>query len=298
MLRWRPAIYKLNIMWCKRVIPVKCCVLVITGLLSVSQARAQVVQTGIKSGLNMSWVRYEDSGVRYRTNVRPVLGWNAGFVAAFKMKDRFFLNTELIYSRKGRITVNDKDHTVAEQDELRDRTIYQYIEIPIIYNVHFKGHLKLKNVRNFKWYAGIGPNFSYWLSGKGNISHYDLTEFGGPDANLDYKLKFGKKPPEADDESSIVYADGVRRFQLGVNIGGGLLLEPIGKQKIMVDLRFELGHTWLGTGVADFTVPAKYDDNLKARNMGLRFSVMYLLEHNLDKKVRKRGKSDFKKRRL
>jgi hypothetical protein len=86
-------------------------------------------------------------------------------------------------------------------------------------------------------------------------------------------------------------------MQVGVNIGAGILLEPANGRKVMVDLRFELGHTWLGKPEsADYVFPATFYNNLKARNMGLRFSVMYLLESNLDKKVRNKGKSVVKEK--
>jgi hypothetical protein len=45
---------------------------------------------------------------------------------------------------------------------------------------------------------------------------------------------------------------------------------------------------------ADYVIPVTYDDNLQARNLGFRFSVMYLYESNLNKKVRNKGKSNLK----
>jgi hypothetical protein len=67
----------------------------------------------------------------------------------------------------------------------------------------------------------------------------------------------------------------------------------------MIDLRMELGPTWLGNAEsASYALPPSYDDNLRARNLGVRFSVMYLFETNLDKKIRNKGKSTKKKRRL
>jgi hypothetical protein len=250
-------------------------------------ASAQLLHAGLKAGANISWVRPDESEFRDQVNIAPIPGFNAGAVFSFKMKDRFFLHTEILYSTKGRQTKGELG--------LDEKVVYNYIDLPLTYNIYFKAHLKMKHIRHFRWYTGIGPNFGYWLGGKGTIKHYELTEFDV--SELKYKVKFGERPEEDMGKTDIVYVKDANRFQLGVNIGGGILLEPINGSKIMLDARFELGHTWLGTPEsADYVIPVSYTDNLKTRNMGLRFSLMYLLETNLDKKVRNKGKSTLKHR--
>jgi hypothetical protein len=268
-------------------IPFKCFLLFVS--LQISNAGySQIIQAGLKGGFNLSWVRPNDKEFRDKYDIDPVPGFNAGAVFSFKMKDRFFLNTEILYSTKGRVTTGPLD--------LKDKVIYRYIEVPLIYNVHFKGQLKMKNVKQFKWYVGIGPNFSYWLGGKGAIEHFEFNDYGVPE--IEYKLKFGERTEEDEGESEIVYVEGAKRLQLGVNIGGGIILEPINNRKVMLDIRFELGHTWLGRAEStDYVFPESYNDNLRTRNMGLRFSLMYLLEFNTDKKVKNKGKSTKKIRR-
>jgi hypothetical protein len=258
-------------------------------LLIQTQLSAQVIHAGIKGGFNYSWVRFEDAEYRNETTVEPVMGFNAGIVAAFKMKDRFFLHTELLYSKKGRI--------VKGPFGSEDKTIYNYIELPLTYNIYFKGKLGKESTRYFKWYAGIGPNFSYWLSAKGSLANDELREYFVE--SLDYEVRFGERPASEVGNSELVYYKDVKRMQLGVNIGGGILLEPRNGSKVALDIRFELGHTWLGTPESsDFVLPATYEDNLRARNMGLRISGIYMLEFNTDKKVMNKGKSTKKKRRL
>lgn len=278
----------------KRILFGKYLVLVIIGTLTGHNVFSQIIHAGIKAGYQLSWTRSDDSDFRRRTTIAPVSGYNVGAVVSFKVKDRYFLHTEYLYSIKGKY-ITDYTHTVGPKDEaLEDKVFYHYIDVPVLYNVQFKS--RLGNSREFKWYAGIGPIFSYWLGGKGTLKSGELVEY--PFDHLDYKLNFGPRPDNSVHEN--VYINDARRFQLGFNLGGGILLEPANsKSKIMIDVRFELGHTWLGKPEsADYSLPVLYDDNLRARNMGLRASVMYLIEHNLDKKVRKKGKSDFKKRRL
>jgi hypothetical protein len=175
---------------------------------------------------------------------------------------------------------------------LEDRVTYNYIEIPLLYNIHFKG--SLGGSRQFKWYAGAGPLFSYWLGGSGRIDSDEFAENNFPP--FEYKIRFGERGEDIG-EYDIIYVKDVNRFQLGFTFGGGLMLEPAGSGKIMIDLRGELGHTWMGTpSSADYVLPVTYDDNLKARNIGVRFSVMYLFERNMDKKVRNKGKSNLKQK--
>lgn len=263
-------------------------ILIVVFILTIKTSSSQVVYAGLKGGYNLSWLRYTDSRYRDQTSIYPVSGFSAGGAFAFKMKDRYYLHTEILYATKGKLTKGNLG--------LKDRVIYNYIEVPLIYKVYFKSQLKLKTVKVFKWHAGIGPNFSYWLGGKGAISNDELREYEV--VELKYKMKFGKRPDADYGRSDLVYYDGVKRFQLGLNVGGGFLLEPVNNNKIMLDLRFEFGHTWLGKAESsDFIYPATYEDNLQARNMGLRLSLMYFLETNLDKKVRNKGKSTIKQKK-
>jgi hypothetical protein len=251
--------------------------------LSAIQGSCQVVHLGIKGGAQLSWVRADDKAFRKMVKIQPAPGFNAGLVASFKVKERYFLHTEYLFSTKGKIIRGRVDRM------LEDRITYQYIDVPIMYNIHFRG--SLGGVRRFQWYAGAGPLFSYWLGGKGFINCDEFAENEFPP--FDYTIRFGERGEDRG-EFDAIYIKDAKRLQLGFTLGGGVMVEP-GNKKIMVDVRFELGHTWLGTPTsADYVLPVTYDDNLKARNMGLRFSVLYLLATNLDKKVRNKGKSNLK----
>lgn len=247
---------------------------------------AQIMQFGVKAGPQMTWMASDDAGFKDQVKINPRIGYNAGLVLSFKVKERYFLHTEYIFSTKGKVNRGKIDKI------LEDRVTYNYVEIPMLYNVHFKG--RVGGSREFKWYAGAGPLFSYWLGGRGWLNSDEFLENGFPP--FEYKIRFGERGEDIG-EYDIIYVHDVKRFQLGFNLGGGVMLEPATGGKVMFDVRFDLGHTWLGTPTStDYVLPVTYDDNLKARNMGLRFSVMYLFERNLDKKVRNKGKSNIVKK--
>src|SRR5690606_34698728 len=139
---------------------------------------AQIVRVGLKGGTQLNWTRLDSPSFRDSVRVSPTLGFMAGAVVSFKVKDRYFLHTEYLYSQKWTIIEGKTDPLH------NDRLIYQYIEVPILYTMHFK--CKIGKDRNFKWYLGAGPNISYMLGGKGTIRSSDLFENGRP--SLDYSI--------------------------------------------------------------------------------------------------------------
>jgi hypothetical protein len=260
---------------------------------------AQIIEAGFKSGFNYSWVRYDDRDWRKKTKTYPIPGYSLGGVVSFKVKDRYFLHTEYLFTTKGRInkTYIDKDAFIVDQ-VLRDRTRLYYMEIPVLYNVFFKGHLKAHGDRTFKYYAGGGPIFSYWLGGRGKIFSDQHLEGQLPADK--YKIKFGTRNLDFQKRDE-VYIPAPNRLQIGLAAGGGILTEPTTKNRIMIDFRIEYGHTWWaksgeGADTEDIYFPVNYKPSLKVRNMGMRLSAIYAIELNTNKKVRNKGKSSLRKK--
>lgn len=241
---------------------------------------AQIIRAGIKAGPQLSWVGVDDPKYKTVATVRPTAGFHAGLVLAFKVKDRYFLNTEYIYSQKGKSVKGKVD------PNLDDRVVYHHIDVPVLFSMHFKG--KLTETRQFKWYVNAGPNISYWLGGNGVIKSGDLIE--NSMSELRYKINFGSRPDH--NNPDILYVKDANRLQFGMSIGAGLLLEPADKQKVMIDFRYEIGHTRIGTSESSqFLIPSDYQDSLKGRNKGIRLSIIYLFEFSSDRKERNKGKS-------
>lgn len=253
--------------------------------LQFQTSSAQIIRAGFTAGAQLSWVRLDDSSFRDSVSISPVPGFRVGGVLSFKVKDRYFLHTEYVYSQKGKIARGKID------DQLKDEVTYRYLEVPILFTMHFKG--TIGKDRQFKWYVGAGPNISYMLGGKGTIASGELKEDGVD--KLDYKIYFENRPDNTL-YSGNVYYPVVNRFQFGLDVGAGLLLEPFEGHKVMIDLRYGFDQTRISRDAnADYQRPADYDDNLRQRNRSIRASVIYLLEYNLDKKERNKGKSNKKR---
>ncbi len=251
--------------------------LIVPGFKSVAQ-----VLVGPVAGANVSWITYDDKDYKDYYGISPVIGFHAGAQVSFRVQKRFFLNTSLIYSTKGKLEKGKLDATY------RNQARYNYIEIPIVYTAEFKGNFGKGN-RQYKWYIGAGPNVSYWLGGKGKISSSDLEE--GSVSQLKYKIAFEKEEENVDyDQLGI---QNPNRIQLGLNIATGFVFEPIGYHKVMVLFRYELGHTFLSGDSNGVLKGLTYQDNMRVRNQGFRVSLSYLID--LKTAERKKGKTTLNK---
>jgi hypothetical protein len=244
------------------------------------QGQAQIVRAGLKIGGQLSWTTIEDASFKDTVRSKPTQGISAGLVFSFKVKNRYFLHTEYLYTTKTKL------YTGKVDPRLKDRVSYNYFEVPIMFSMHFRG--KVGKDQNFKWYGGVGPNIAYLLGGRGKIQSTQLLE--NDIREHSYKLKFEERRPNQDIDH--VYYSTVNRLQFGINIGAGILFEPIGRHKFMLDLRYTFDQTLFANGMASMEIPQDYEDNLRTRNKSLRLSVMYLIESNINKKQRNKGKSN------
>lgn len=254
--------------------------------LCVLDSRAQVYVGPIAGG-QVSWTKFDNQDFNESYSIKPVWGYHAGANVSLKVRNRFFLHTSVLYSTKGRTIEGRQDRL------LTNKVKYNFIEIPIIYAVDFRG--RLGSGKEFKYYLGLGPNVSYWLGGKGKIYNSDLDENADyASRDLEYRIVF-KKAPQDMVASEMNVAE-PNRMQLGLNLATGLVLEPQPNQRILFLLRYELGHSFLSRTSDGEFVPTYYKDVLQSRNKGIRASVSYLID--LRTEDRKRGKSTIKPKKM
>ena len=249
-------------------------------------AQAQVL-VGPVAGPQVSWVSYDDKSNRNLYNQYPTIGYHAGFGLSFRVHKTFFLHTALLYSQKGK-RLDGKPEADAL---LKFNTRYRYIEMPLVYTAEFRQNVG--SSKQYKWFFGLGPNVSYWLGGKGSLENSQLSEILVP--RINYKIVFDKAEGEyADDEMNV---NDPNRLQLGLNVSGGIVLEPLGYQKIMVTLRYEFGHSFLSpTGRGEFNLTNEYYDDMRVTIQGFRLSFSYLID--LKTEESKKGKSTINKKKL
>lgn len=256
---------------------VKVRILLIFLFLGVTRLAFAQVLIGPVVGINYSWIKFGDKDNLDTFRVAPVVGFHAGAMLSFRVQKRFFLNTSLIYSQKGKNITGKIDH------QLKNNVVYNYIEMPISYTAEFKSTVGVNKV--FKWYLGMGPNISYWLGGKGTLENSDLKEV--EISKQPYRVTFHNDHPNANQMN----VDNANRFQFGLNVTAGVAFEPWeGYKKFVLTVRYEIGHSYLSkTSRGTFANTVSYQDELRSRNMGLRISLAYLFD--LKTEQRKKGKS-------
>ncbi|WP_202855121.1 outer membrane beta-barrel protein [Fulvivirga marina] len=243
---------------------------------------------GPRVGGQMSWVSYDNSQVKEYYDIEPLYGYFGGFTVAFRVRDRFFLQTDFVYSRKGKVIEGTGDASKSDP-ELEYRSITHHFDLPIVYRMDFKGSFG-ENL-GFKYFVGLGPNISYWWKGNGTLKSGELLE--SHIEELEYDVKFGGT--NENDDPSILVIEDANRVQLGINFATGLVLEPTGGGVYIVDFRFELGHSYLyKESPAQFS-NITFVDPVKGRNMGFRLGFAYLLDTKVAQ--RKKGKSTGRNRR-
>ncbi len=238
---------------------------------------------GPKVGVQLSYTSFEDKTNLEKVEVKPLLGWNAGAAIAVEMKKRYYLHFEIIYSLKGKITEGILD------ERFRNQSFNHHIDVPIFFKTDFKARVGKKNI--YRWYGGVGPNISYWLRGNGFIESSDIDE-DFLNTKIKYNVVFGDQPTDLGSPNSF-YVPRANRLQLGLNFGTGLVFEPFNGQRLIIDFRYELGHTFLAQDAGFFGGGIATTEDLKSRNSGFRVSTAYLFNTKIEQ--RRKGKSTVNK---
>ena len=184
---------------------------------------------GFKAGVNASKAYFDNEVYEkyYSTKVKP--GFTAGAIFLIENKKKYGLYAEFLYSQKGKIvesTANDYETNTAT---------YQYLDFPVLFRLKF-------DQAKIGWYLQLGPQVSYWLSGKGSFEVYqedrDIT------VNYDYTINFDE-PKRSSEYMNVTDAN---RTQIGLAVGGGVIWDMKSANYLLLDMRFTFGHTYMGQG--------------------------------------------------
>lgn len=230
---------------------------------TIDQTNAQLL-LGPKAGARVSWLKYEDFAEEDFER-KLSFGYTAGITTAYKVKKRYLIQMDIMYTQNGKKIDGISDPL------LKNYARYHYLNTPIVYKVDFKESFGDKA---FKWYVGAGPNVNFWLGGSGTLKSIELAEENIEQIN--YKLIFSEEP--ANPENGGLYVTEANRLQVGLIISTGIVLEPMPGQTVMIDLRYEWGHSYMARAAGSFTDVLAYKDNLIARNQAIQLSVSYVFD--------------------
>jgi outer membrane protein with beta-barrel domain len=262
---------------------VKAFLLPLIFLAVAAEVNAQLL-IGPEAGVNYSWSTFGDKDMKSEYKVTPVPGFSAGAHVGLRVRKRFFLHASILYSTKGRI-IEGKNSFLYSKMKLN------YIDVPLIYTVDFKG--RIGHNKEFKYNLGVGPTISYWLGGKGFLESSDTREFS-PDEEIYYNIAFHKKKGPDNKENEMII-ESFNRVQLGLNITASLIFEPVVHRHVMLTVRYEWGHSYLSRNANGLFNSVQYQEPLNTKNQGFRITLSYLFDTRTDQ--RKRGKSTYDKKR-
>lgn len=233
---------------------------------------------GPKVGLQAFMPIYGDAEKYDGISLKPRIGFNAGAGFDYNINERFSFYTEFLYSLKG------KSLNGGIRNQFRNSATYHYLEMPVMARLTWKGNIKK---RYFKWYLNGGGTLNYWLAGNGYIKSYEFHEAALE--RLDYVIKFKSAPDFVNSGGFNIYLPEANRVQVGLVLGGGVLLDVARRRQLMIDLRYVLRHSWLAHENAVDVGLDEYYEDFRTLEHTLSLSVAYLFEYNMGD--RRKGKS-------
>ena len=242
---------------------------------------AQKYTVGFRVGGTLNWASFRDKDQKDTFAVRPSKGFTIGALVGFPLKNNYSVIIEGGFSQKSR-TIKD--------DLLQNRSTYQFVDGSLLLRKSYKVGLG-KDIPG-EWFVNIGPEVSYWLSGKG---YFTSVEKGGP--KYPYQIKFDKVP---DGNLNSLYYNGVNKMFFGIVLGVGLKAPLKNNNFITTELRFVSGHTNFGQNKYQYpprewySAILNFNDTLRMNMKLISLSVAYTFD--FDKVESLKGRSTLKKK--
>lgn len=202
-------------------------------LLTTIQTSAQV-KFGVKTGLNVAKMVYDDDGDSDNDIIKSRLNYQLGITAEYAITEKIFLESGLFLNRKG-FRVNEDGGRPANMN-------VSYLEIPI--------QLKYKtNVGKTKLFFHAGPYVGYALSARYTSKEKMFYRDGG--LHKTFKLDIGNDK-----------TDFIKHLDYGINIGAGVEMK-----KFTVGLQYSYG---LANIISNTNDNAKVKNRVATLSVGYR----------------------------
>lgn len=265
-------------------------------LLCVSQLVYSQYWFGPKVGYHYTIHDYQDPNYRDDYKISNNHNFELGVAVTYTATDRYAVHGELYYEGVGNRVQNKKDFVVDSKSN------FNYISAPILFRVSM-GHSPVH------WYLNGGPKVSLWLGGKGQLANGDLSEFEesklDKDGYFNYKIGFRRSTAGGVD-NGVYFVNEANRIQYSLTAGGGFYLDLANGARVMVDFRYNWGHSNMGFNLDpqeqdgtfimagnNTNIPtAGYLENYEYSNNTISFSVGYMFEYNTSFKRKGSSTSD------
>ena len=166
------------------------------------------ITTGISAGRGFSTMSVH---LRDLTTfrIKPIVGLNLNFIADFKLSSSLSLSTGLTFSQKGFRQTLYTQYSPFTSAEMTSNI--NYLEIPLYIKIN-------TNLTKVNFFYGVGPYFSYGLSG--NVSTHT---YGSVDSSYTEDIKWTKSGGFDDKNLPDTYGyTSIKRFDFGIGNMVGL----------------------------------------------------------------------------
>ncbi|MEM9325179.1 MAG: outer membrane beta-barrel protein [Bacteroidota bacterium] len=246
-------------------------VFVIVVLLGISSQASAQYWFGPKVGFHRTDHVYQQSNYKSDSfNVAADYNFQVGAVLTYDASDRFSVHTELNYEqyRKNLESIDTVNFAFSKMN-------YGFLTVPFLMRFNF-------GKAPYLFYVNGGTKLSYWLYGNGRMENSFLQE--AEDPVLNYTLVFN-----ANDDFSKLHLERPNRLQYSLLVGGGVYFDLLNQARIMLDIRYNFGHSNMGfNGSVDWDFES-YVENFEYRHNTLSVSIGYMFEYNAQ--LRRQGRS-------
>lgn len=217
--------------------------------------------------MHMGQVKFERPAFQDQHQSDYHIGGNIGAAITFPVMAPFSLHAELLYTMKGKsLTIPDAS--------IENTARYSYIEMPIMMRIEIWPQEAV--------FLGIGPNLSYWVGGTGKLDDLET-----PAEFTKYDIYFGDNGNPDD-----LRVTDPNRLQLGLLFGIGKRFELQDDRKLIIEMRFEMGHSFLGTEDGAYLESLDFNDNLESKYRLLSLNLGYFWSFH--KKSKRKRSSTYK----
>ena len=216
--------------------------------------------------------QYDEHG-DYPINPSIDFGYSAGGMMSYRVTDRFWFHTELLYTKKG------KQLSGGIRDIFKFTGNYHFIELPVMCRVNYK-------MNGWGWYFNVGGRFSYWLKGSGAFYNFEIYD-AGVNEDQTYTIEFTPKTSNFN-PNNVINVVNPNRLQLGLDFGFGFLFNIQPKRSINLDFRYTLGQSYVASDSPIFFGLFEYSEELRHSIGTAAVSIAYVFDFDPMEKRRKK----------
>ncbi len=216
--------------------------------------------------------QYEENG-DYPITQTIDFGYSAGGMMSYRVTDRFWFHTELLYTRKG------KKLQGGIRDIFKFTGNYHFVEVPVLCRVNYK-------MNGWGWYFNAGGRFSYWLKGSGSFYNFEISD-ASVQEDQTYTISFSPKTSNFN-PYNVIHIVNPNRLQLGLDFGVGFYFNILPKRAINLDFRYTLGQSWMAKDAPVFFGMFEYSEELRHSIGTAAVSIAYVFDYDpMEKRKRK-----------